>query len=182
MSIKLSAFLTAYKFRKSDDEKEEIIKKHILNEYVPFEKKADVAKAIVETSYHQKIKDKYGNERTVLHVDSVGKFMLTCMAMLDLFTDIERSKGDGKMLEEFNALNSLGIFDMIINNLDQRELKEFNMVLQLTSDDFMTNEYENHAFITEQVERFGELIGATLSPVLAQLDTDKIEEIIDKFK
>ena len=101
--------------------------------------------------------------------------------MLDLYTDIERSKNEGKMLDDFNRLNGNGIFDMIIRNIDERELREFNMVIQMTADDLLANEYENHEFIKNQVERFGSLIGTSLKPILEGLDMSKIQEVISQI-
>ena len=181
MSIKLTAFMTSYKFRKTTEEKEKMILDHIKNEYVPFEVKADVAKAIVKACYWRKEKDINGNEYSVFHLDSVAKYMLTCMAMIDLYTDIERTKNEGKIVEEFNILNEFGILDFIIKNVNQRELKEFNMVLQMTCDDLMTNEYENHAFISKQINRFGNLVGTTITPILKELDINKIKEIVGEI-
>lgn len=180
--MKLSAFMTAYKFRKTAEEKEKIVIEHIKNEYVLYEKKADIAKAIVDNCYWRMAKDLDGTEHKELHIDSVAKYMLTCMAIVDLYTDIERQKGDGKMLEDFNILNGSGVLDYIINNINERELKEFNMVLEMTCEDVMTNEYENHAFITKQVYRFGNLISTALSPVLAQIDLDKINNMIKNYE
>ena len=181
MSIKLSFFMTKYKIKKTNDEKLQMVKEHVLNQYVPFEKKADVAKAIVDNSYWRE-EEINGEKRKVLHIDSVANYMLKCMAIVDLYTDIERQKGDGKMLEDFNTLNGSGILDFIIQSIDQRELKEFNMILQMTQDDVVANEFENHAFISQQVERFGKLIGTALSPVISQLDIGQIEKVIDQFK
>ena len=180
MAIKFTAFMTAYKFKKTDEEKEQMVKEHINHDYVPYEKKADIAKAIADACYWQKEKDADGNEYKILHVDSVAKYMCTCMAMFDLYTDIERKKG-GSMLEDFNTLNSAGILDLVIQNIDQRELKEFNMIVQLTCDDVVANEYENHAYITKQVERFGKLIGTALLPVLQGLDMGKVQEVINQI-
>ena len=181
MSIKLSFFMTKYKMKKTDEERLQFVKEYIKNEYVPFETKADVAKAIVDTSYWRTEKID-GNKRKVLHVDSVANYMLKCMALVDLYTNIERQKNEGKMLEDFNTLNGSGILDMIIQSINPRELKEFNMVLQMTQDDVIANEFENHAFISQQIERFGQLIGTALSPVIAQLDFEQIEKVIDQFK
>ena len=180
--MKLTAFMTAYKFKKTDEDKDAMVREHVKHEYMPIEKKVAAAQRILDSSYRKKVKDPDGTEREVLFIDSVGEYMLTCITMIDLYTDIERSKGDGKVLEEFNTMNAAGIIDRVIAAMDQRELKEFNMILKMTRDDLMANEYENHAFVREQVERFGTLIGTAFAPVLAQLDTDKIEEIIDKFK
>lgn len=181
MATKISAFMNAYNFRKTDEEKLEILKKHIKNEYIPYEQKADVAKAIVDNAYW-KTRNNGNEEVKYLHIDSVACYMLKCMAIIDLYTDIERQKGDGKMLEDFNTLNKSGILDLIVQNIDQRELREFNMILQMTEDDVIANEFENHAFITKQVERFGTLIGTALSPVISQLDLGQIQEVIDQFK
>lgn len=179
--MKLSAFMTAIKFRKTPEEKEKIVREHMKNEYVSYEKKADIAKAIIDNCYWTEIKDANGNLNKVFHIDSVAKHMCTCMALVDLYTDIERQKSDGKMLEDFNTLNGSGLLDMILSNIDQRELKEFNMVLQMVGDDEITNEYENHAFIAQQVERFGTLTGNVLLPIVSQLDLNKLKEIMDQI-
>ena len=179
--MKLSAFMTAIKFRKTPEEKEKIIAEHMKHDYVPYEKKADVAKAIIDTCYWNEVKDVNGNTNKVFYVDSVAKHMCTCMALVDLYTDIERQKSDGKMLEDFNTLNGSGILDMILSNIDQRELKEFNMVLQMVGEDAITNEYESHAFISKQVERFGDLVGNVLLPIVGQLDLNKLKEIMDQI-
>lgn len=181
MSIKLTAFMTTFKFRKTDEEKVSMIKEHIKNEYVPYEKKSDIAKAIANASYWRTEKDSDGNEYKELHIDSVARYMLTCISMFDLYTDIERSKAKGNILDDFNILNENGIFDLLIQNIDERELKEFNMVLDMTCKDIIANEFENHAYITKQVDRFGKLVGSVLSPIISQLDLDKVEEIIKQI-
>jgi len=180
MAIKLTAFMTSYKFKKTDEEKLDMLKKHIKNEYVPYEKKADIAKAIADNSYWESETLPDGTEVKNLHVNSVAKYMLTCIAIFDLYTDIERQKGDGKMLDDFNTLNSSGIFDLLIQNVDQRELKEFNMILSMTCDDVIANEFENHAYISKQIDRFGKLVGTTLAPVISQLDIEEIRKAISQ--
>lgn len=180
--MKLTAFMTMYKTKKTPEKQAEFIKEHVKNNYIPYEKKADVAKAIVKASYYQRTKNRGEIEREEFHIDSVAKYMLTCLSMVDLYTDIERSKNEGKSLEEFNTLNGSGVLDLIIQNIDDRELKEFNMVLQMTCDDLMANEYENHAFIRAQVDRFGTLISTALSPILEGLDLDKVKELIEQVK
>ena len=182
MAIKLNAFMNAYKFRKTEEEKEKFVKEHLIDNYIPYEQKADVAKAIVDASYWKDEKGTDGKEHRVLHIDSIAKHMLTCMSLVDLFTDIERQKNDNKMLDDFNTLNGAGILDFIIQNVNQRELKEFNMILQLTCEDVIANEFENHAFISKQVDRFGKLIGFAITPFLENLDIDKIKEVVNEIK
>lgn len=178
MSTTLLSFVTVYKNKKTQEEKEQIIKEHILDVYIPYEQKAEVANAIVKGSFYQNTDD----GKQVFHIDSIAKYMLSCIAIFDLYTDIERSKTKGKMLDDFNTLNRYGIFDYLIQNINQRELKEFNMVLQMASEDIISNEYEPHAFIRNQVERFGNMIGGVLEPLIATLDIDKIKEIVSDFQ
>ena len=55
------------------------------------------------------------------------------------------------------------------------------MVIQMTADDLIANEYEPHAFFKNQIERFGNLIGTSLKPVLEGLDLSKIQEVISQI-
>lgn len=181
MSIKLNTFMTLYNAKKTNEEKLDLVRKYINNIYIPYEKKADVAKAIIDNSYYRDEIDLNGKSHRVFHIDSVAKYMLTCMAIVDLYTTIERSKGDGKMLEDFNLLNECGVLDFVIQNIDDRELKEFNMLLQMTSDDVMTNEYENHAFISKQLDRFGDIFRTILPQIISQLDLDQVKEVVAKL-
>ena len=64
-------------------------------------------------------------------------------------------------------------------DIPDHEIKEFNTVIQMTADDLYANEYEPHAFIKSQVERFGTLIGNVVGPILSGIDIDKIQEFIN---
>lgn len=172
--MNINIFLNVYKTKKTDEERLEFFRSVIKNEYVPYEEKANVAKSIVDTCVLDK-------DKRNVRVDSVAKYMLTCMAMVDLYTTIERNKGDGKMLDDFNALNKIGFLDAVVRLIDQRELKEFNMVLKMVYDDFIMNKYNIHSFVNEQVERFGQLIGESLGPILSQLDMEKIESVVKEM-
>ena len=117
MSIKLTAFVVAYRNKKTPEEKENMLKEHIINKYVPYEKKVTIAKAISDNCYWKTENDINGNEYKVLHVDSAAKYMMSCMTVVDLYTDIQRQRLDGNILEDFNSLNELGIIDLIIKNI-----------------------------------------------------------------
>ena len=175
--MKIDTFLTLYKNKKNEDDRVDFLKSHVNNKYIPLEEKQVRAKNIVNSSYYQK--DDAGDQK--FHINSVAKYMLTCMTLLDLYTDLERNQKEGKVLEEFNKLNEQGVFDILVQSVDQRELKEFNMVLDMESSDLMANEYEPGAFVRNQVERFGNLIGTTLLPLLDKVDAGQIEEIVKRY-
>lgn len=52
----------------------------------------------------------------------------------------------------------------------------------MTVDDLLTNEYEMHSFIRNQVERFGTLISTALSPIIEKLDVEEIKKVINEMK
>ena len=54
----------------------------------------------------------------------------------------------------------------------EKEIAEFKMICDMKKSDLLQNKYENHAFIADQVDRFGTLIGVTLKPVLDKLATE----------
>ena len=172
--MNINTFLTLYKNKLKNGGAEDFVKEHIKNIYIPYEQKIAAANAIVNVSYWNS--DEESTKK--FHVDSTAKYMLTCMTMLDLYTDIERSKSNGEMLSDFNKLNEYGIFDIIVSNINKREIQEFNMVLQMLCDDIIANEYELHSFISNQVERFGAVLGSIIGPALENIDINKISETV----
>ena len=60
-----------------------------------------------------------------------------------------------------------------------REISELRGMVDLKQRDIMTNQYETHSFISNQVERFGTLIGVTLKPVLEKI-SEQIENMSDE--
>ena len=172
--MKIETLLTVLKTKNNEKDRVDLIKSHVLDKYIPLEEKQVRAQNIIKSSYY--LKDNDGNE--IFHINSVAKYMLTCMTLIDIYTDIERSTREGKIVEEFNKLNEAGIFDILIQSINQRELKEFNMVLDMEANDVMTNEYEPGGFVRNQVTRFGNLVGATLLPIIESIDLSELENIL----
>lgn len=179
--MNINTFLTIYNTKKTLEEKEKFVKEHIKDSYIPYENKIAVAKTICDGCYWIKETDDDGSEFSRLYVNSPAKHMLSSMSIVDLYTDIERSPGGEKILDDYNVLVKCGALDFIVTNINQRELKEFTMVLQMTCEDVIANEYENHAYITKQVDRFGKLVGVALGPVLEKLDMEKVKEVVGEM-
>ena len=51
----------------------------------------------------------------------------------------------------------------------------------MTVDDLLTNEYEAHSFIRNQVERFGSLIGTTIKPLIDQFNEDTVKDLLSQI-
>ena len=179
MSININDFIDNYKIITDDEKKEEYVCEHIINDYVSFATKIAMADAIATSAYWEETDDGSGGKEKNLHVNSPVKYMLTCMAFIKLYTDIEYNSDN--ILGCFDLLNEYDIFDIIIQNIKVKELKELNMLIQMACDDIISNEYENHAYITKQIYRFGNLIGTSLAPVIANIDSTQIEETIKRI-
>ncbi len=180
--MKLDEFLKLYDEKENDPfEQHNLIREHINDAYVNYEVKGNVAKAIADTcNYERHEGGESGGEKPRFHIDSVARYMLTKIAMFDLYTDIQRDSNNN-ILNDFNALNKRDIFGVIEETVDPREMHEFIRVIDMACEDAIANEYEPHAFIRNQVERFADILGATLTPLLESLDAEKIESLISKL-
>ena len=178
--MKFSAFVTLWnvKMNKGNDEdRNDCINRIMKTDYVPIEEKQVRANNIIKNTYYiKKVED--GVEREVFHINSTAKHIFTFLTVVDLYTNIEIEFKDA--LNEYNTLAKLGAMDVIFSAIPEDELKEFKMIVDFETNDAIANEYENHAFIRSQVERFGTLIGNVIEPILSTIDLDKVKEVIEK--
>lgn len=176
-------FVKKYNAAKSDQTKETLIKSVICIDYLPYERKITICEKIIDSTYYTKDK----NNVKKLHFNSPAQYMLYCLNLVNEYTNIGIDFKNS--LDEFNLLNKHGLLDLIISNIPKRESKEFDVVLDMVRNDVIQNEYETHAFISNQVNRFGELTGALLKPAIEQLsksletmDEKTIDKMINKLK
>ena len=105
---------------------------NVLNDrYIPIRNKIDSAHSVIEKSYYDKGKFK---------IDSVKKYVYSCMSLVDLYTSLDYEKSADKVFEEFDKLNQIGFFEGLFENIDEREMKEYNMILDMTASDAVANE------------------------------------------
>lgn len=178
-------FYKKYNSAEADKTKEVLIKNVMNAHYVPYENKITICEKIVENSYYKTI-EKNGANIKKLHINSPAQYMLYCLWLVEQYTNIKVDFKNG--LEEFNLLNKSELLDIIISNIPERELKEFRMILDMIENDVMQNEYEIHAFISNQVESFGELFGVLVKPAIEQfnevvknMDEKTIDKIVNKL-
>lgn len=187
-------FVKKYTSLKNDKLKENVINDIKIKEYIPYERKADLCKALVNTSFYDKKEDENGNIIRTFKRDSIVEYMMFNLMLVNEYTSIEVEFKNN--IEEFNMLNEpnvvitdesgkelkLGLIDILISKIPDRELKEFHMILDLTKKDLIQNEYETHAFIKSQVERFSEVlkvVAKSAEPALIEV-SKKIEKMDEK--
>lgn len=179
-------FCKKYNETNIDQVKEGLVNKVMNPHYVSYEMKITICEMILENSYYKKT-EVNGVEVKKLHINSPAQYMLYCLNLVKYYTNI--IVDFSKALEEFNMLNECRLLDVIISHIPERELKEFRMILDMAESDLMKNEYETHAFISNQVERFGELFGRISKPaldrlieILENMDEKTIDNFSDKLK
>ena len=174
-----------------DKLKEDYLKENLkITTYLPFIKKDALAQNIVNaTTYkfenYTKEDGTIGRRRTnQIHVNSTTQMLLFYRVIIENYTDLEvETEG---FYEEYDALNESGVlfeltadFEGHPSIIPAKEISVLRGMIDLKQRDEMTNQYETHSFISNQVERFGTLIGVTLKPVLEKI-SEQIENMSDE--
>lgn len=156
-----------------------IVNDHVLYKYIPLSEKIARADNIINASYYIEVEKPDGTKEKKFHVDSVVRMMLFKISLIDMYTDLERGEGDS-VLDEYDQLCRSSALDIIIDSISKNEFNEFTSVVECVANDVMTNEYELHAFVKDQVERFGMLIGTVLSPIIEKINVDDIVKAVEE--
>ena len=162
MTIK--EFVEKYNAIATDRLKEDYLNNNLhIKTYLPFLTKVTLADKLAKVTTLDK---DTGN----VNVKSDVNYLLFCRMIVDQYTDLQvETEG---FYEEYDLLNESGLLDKIMQMIPEKEIAEFNTICDMKRSDLLQNKYENHAFIADQVERFGTLIGVTLKPVLDKLATE----------
>ena len=184
----IKAFCKKYNALKSAQAKGALIAKIMKqNNYVPFVMKDALMTNVVKCTMLDK-------ETGIIKVNSSAEYLLLIRVFIEQYTYLKVETPG--FYEEYDELVKSGLFDLLIvgnENVEplipRGEIIEFKNLLNLKKNDLMTNQYEPHAFITGQVDRFIKLGEATLTPVvdaitnkIAGLSNDDIANIAAKFQ
>lgn len=169
-----------YEVIATDRLKEDFLKNNLhIKTYIPYLTKVSVADNLVKFTMLDK---ETGN----IKVNSKANYLLFCRVIIEQYTDLQ-IETDG-FFEEYDLLNESDILDKIMQMIPEKEITEFKMIVDMTKSDLLQNKYENHAFISSQVDRFGQLTGLVLQPILEKLseqleniDEKDIEKSVNKF-
>ena len=193
---KIKEFCENYKNRATDKLKNDYLKENLkITTYLPFIKKDALAQNIVNATTY-KFEDYTNEDGTTgrrrtnqIQVNSTAQMLLFYRVIIENYTDLEvETEG---FYEEYDALNESGVlfeltadFEGHPSLIPASEISELRGMIDLKQRDEMTNQYETHSFISNQVERFGTLIGVTLKPVLEKISEqieNMSEEDVEKF-
>ena len=194
--MKIKDFVERYNAIATDRLKEDYLKDNLhIKTYLPFLRKDAIATVLVDRSTYKfepytKEDGTTGRRRTnQIQVNSTAQMLLFYRVIIENYTDLEvETEG---FYEEYDALNESGVlfeltadFEGHPSLIPAKEISELRSMIELKQRDEMTNQYETHSFISNQVERFGTLIGVTLKPVLEKISEqieNMSEEDVEKF-
>ena len=167
--IKIFEFVEEYKkLADNENSKDEYINNMIeFVDYIPLIKKVTLAENIVKASCIDK-------ETGTVRVNSVVSYFLFCRTLIEQWTNLE-SETQG-WYEEYDALKSCGLLEIIMSFIPENEFNEFKTILDMTQSDFMTNNYETKAFISNQIERIKNVLNVIVKPI-----ADALSKKIDKL-
>lgn len=170
--IKLKMFIACYRKQVNDSLKVKYLENNLkVVGYVPYEKKLTFAQRIVDFSCYRN----EGTEeepRIVFHVDTPMREFLFQRGLIELYTNLEID--NDAFLEHYNALNELGIMDYILATIPEEEIATLRDLVDMVYSDEMTNNYEIHGYIKNQVSRI-----IDVGSVLLELVLEKVSQKID---
>ena len=176
--VTVKDFVKSLKNRSSDDARRVYLEGTLaVKDYERYEVVCTICDQIIASSYF-----------TVdgqFKVDSCKKYLLYVSALLNTYTNIKFDENDA--LGDFNLLQRYGLIDVIINYIPEAQVAMFDSILNMKSNDLMTNYYEPHAFVREQVVKFAPLIHkwiesflGAVEGVVNEIDMNKVGAIIRK--
>ena len=188
---KIKDFCENYKNRATDKLKDDYLKENMkITTYLPFIKKDALAQNIVNaTTYkfedYTKEDGTTGRRRTnQIQVNSTAQMLLFYRVIIENYTDLEvETEG---FYEGYDALNESGVlfeltadFEGHPSLIPASEISELRGMVDLKQRDIMTNQYEIHSYISNQIERITEVGSVALKPVLEKI-SEQIENMSDE--
>lgn len=176
--VTVKEFVKALTTRSSDDARRIYLEGTLaVKDYEKYEVVCAICDQIVASSYFA-IDGQF-------KADSCKKYLMYVSALLNTYTNIKFDENDA--LGDFNLLQRYGLVDIIIGYIPESQITVFDSVLNMKTNDLMTNYYEPHAFVREQVVKFAPLIHKWIESFLSatenltkDIDMEKIKKVIRK--
>lgn len=187
-TIDVKKLATNYKKQATDNLKDGYLNKNVkVENYISFMTKIDEAERIItSTSYEPKYEyDEAGNRNVVLgrmRVNSATRFCLSVMKLIDLYTNI--TVDINNFMAEYDTLNEVGLIEVLISRIPEKEVTEFNTVISMTFDDMMTNKCSIQNYVNDKIEQISDVLNVLVKsaePTLTKL-ADTILSMDEKEK
>lgn len=165
--IDIDELIKGYDRLQSSQAKDRYLKEKIKYiEYTNFEIVCLYADVIINESMFSKNKD--------IKIDSCKKYLQYIFTLLFYYTNVDVHAE--QWILEFNKLRRYGLLEEIIKGIPEAEVNTLDAVLEMKTNDAMTNYYNFQNWATKKLGDFYPYIGKSIDSFL-----EKVEELIDKI-
>lgn len=174
--ISIDDLIKGYNRLQSSQAKERYLKEKVkYTEYTNFEVVCFYVDRIIANSMF----DKNGD----IKVDSCQKYLQYMFALLSFYTNVDVHAE--QWILEFNKLRRYGLLEKIVKGIPEAEINTLDAVLEMKSNDAMTNYYNIQNWATKKLGEFYPFIAKGINEVLEALskyitefDEDKIRQML----
>ena len=154
----VKSFVEEYEKCSNNDDKAKFLKSKLKTEkYMSYADKLAYADNIVKSSSYAMIKEEGKLKQTDrIVLNSPMRYILFVMTVVDKYTNIEVNFKN--VMPEFDALNSNSLIEVIFGKIGDKEMAEFNTVVDMVLNDFMANKYQFKNYINDTLSRVYDLV------------------------
>lgn len=155
-----------------EDKVKEVLDKRLTTDYVNFERKVDMCQKIIKNTSYSEISE----ESSVWKKQNAMEFLFFNIKLISTYTDVEIE--DGNVLENYNALNKLNYVTALLCAIPQRELVEFNDIMNLCKQDQESNERNLVSAILDLLALFAGMGNKEAVDKVKTEEKDSVDNII----
>ena len=185
----VKSFVEEYEKQLTDADKAKFLRSKLKTEkYMPYADKLTLAENIVKSSSYAMVKEDGALKQTNrIALNSPMRYILFVMTVVDKYTNIEVNFKN--VMPEFDALNFNSLIEVIFEKVGDKEIAEFNTVVDMVLNDFMANKYQFKNYIDDTllkvsglVEKCAPLIDNITSKLdsMSEEDMDKLSGLLGK--
>lgn len=190
--FKVIDFVNEYEKQVGEPDKTKFLKTKLkVENYLPYSEKLITAELIVKNSSYAIVKNEDSGaliKTDRIKINSPMRYILFVMNVINKYTNLEVNFKD--VLPEYDALNKNSLIEVIFAKIGDKEVGEFNTVVDMILNDFMTNEYEFKNFVSEKLSQVNEMIKRVAPHIdnivnkldnLTEDDVNKLSGIFEKI-
>lgn len=190
--FKVIDFVNEYKKQVSESDKIKFLKTKLkVESYLSYSEKLVTAELIVKNSSYAIVKNEENGaliKTNRIKINSPMRYILFVMNVVNKYTNLEVNFKD--VLPEYDALNKNGLIEVVFAKIGDKEVGEFNTVIDMVLNDFMTNEYEFKNFVSEKLSQINEMIKKVAPHIdnivnkldnLTEEDANKLSKVFEKI-
>lgn len=174
----VKSFVEEYEKQSTDADKAKFLRGKLKTEkYMPYSDKLTHAENIARHSSYAMIKeDGVLKQTNRIALNSPMRYILFVMTVVDKYTNIEVNFGN--IMPDFDALNLNGLIEAIFEKVGDKEVAEFNTVVEMVFNDFMANKYQFRNYIDDTLLKVSGIV-EKCAPLIDNI-TNKLDSMSEK--